>query len=239
MPTPHISANPGDFAPTVLMPGDPLRARHLAHTFLDSPRQVNAVRHMLAYTGTHAGQPVSVMGSGMGIPSISIYAEELFTQFGVERIIRIGSCGAVSPDLQLRDLVIGMGASTDSAVNRARFGGHDFAALASPSLLENVMQTAREQNTPVHIGNLFSTDLFYHPKNETLLTMLQSMGILAIEMEAAGLYGCAAACGKQALTICTVSDLIRQGERLSAEEREQGFDAMIQLALQSLPPQAS
>ena len=233
MPTPHIEAKPGDFAPTVLMPGDPLRAAHLAEIHLDDLRQVNGVRNMLAFTGNYRGDPVSVMGSGMGIPSISIYAKELYTEFGVQNIVRLGTCGAIRSDLQLRDLVIAMGASTDSGVNRTRFQGYDFAAIASPELLTAVLEVAREQSISVKVGNLFSSDLFYgtHP---AMIATLGRMGVLAIEMEAAGLYGCAAECGQRALTICTVSDRLETNERLSTEDRRTSLDAMINLALASV-----
>lgn len=233
MATPHLAAEPGDFAPTVLMPGDPLRARMLAETYLDQVRQVNGVRNMLGYTGLYQGTPVSVIGSGMGIPSLSIYAHELYSQFGVERIIRVGSCGAVQPTLKLRDIVIGMGASTDSGVNRKRFAGFDFAALADYRLLERVVRCADARQLPVRVGNIFSADLFYEP-DPSLFERMQKMGILAVEMEAAGLYGVAAELGKQALTVLTVSDHILSGEQLSAEARQQEFHDMLQLTLDAL-----
>lgn len=232
MSTPHIQAEASDFAPTVLMPGDPLRAQHVAETYLSDVRQVNTVRNMLGFTGSYEGHPISVMGSGMGIPSISIYAKELFTDFGVQNIVRIGSCGAIHKDLQLRDIVIGMGACTDSGVNRARFQGHDYAAIANHTLLEKMVGTAREQNVSIRVGNLFSADLFYNP-DETIFKTMERMGILAVEMEAAGLYGCAAECRKRALTVCAVSDVIGTGESLSPEDRQKSFDAMLKLALDS------
>lgn len=231
--TPHIEAKTGDFAPTCLMPGDPLRAQYIAKTFLDQPRQVNGVRHMLAFTGSYRGVPVSVMGSGMGIPSISIYAKELITEYGVQNLIRVGSCGAVSREVQLRDIIIGMGACTDSAVNRQRFQGHDFSAIASYPLLEAANRAARQLNLPVRNGNLFSADLFYSP-NPSMFDSMEQMGVLAVEMEAAGLYGVAAEFGAQALAICTVSDHIRSGEATSSAERESGFEHMMRLALEML-----
>ncbi|MDB4491453.1 purine-nucleoside phosphorylase [bacterium] len=233
MPTPHIDAQPGDFAPTVLMPGDPLRAQYIAETYLEDIRQVNDVRYMLGFTGLYEGESVSVMGSGMGIPSISIYAKELYTEFGVCNIVRVGSCGAIHPDLQLRDVVVGMGACTDAGVNRARFQGHDFAAIADYDLLGATMEMARDRGVPVRAGNLFSADLFYTPDTEIFATM-KKMGVLAVEMEAAGLYGVAAEFGKRALVVCAVSDVIATGESLSPVERQTTFDSMITLALASV-----
>ena len=229
-PTPHIEALPGDFASTVLMPGDPLRARHIAETFLTDVRQVNAVRGMLAFTGEYLGFRVSVMGSGMGIPSISIYARELWTVYGVETIIRVGSCGTSHSEVSLRDILIGTGASTDSKVNRSRFNGHDFAAIADFDLARKAVSAAEDLEIPVRTGNLFSTDLFYSP-DPGMFDVMESMGILGIEMEAAGLYGCAAECSKKALAICTVSDHIRTGEATSSEERETTFNDMVRVAL--------
>jgi len=158
MPTPHLETVAGGFAESILLPGDPLRAKFIAENFLDDVEQVNAVRNMLAFTGTYKGCPVSVMGSGMGIPSISIYAKELITDYGVKNLIRVGSCGAVSKDVKVRDVLIGMGACTDSGVNRARFGGYDYAATANYELLEAHVKAARELGTEVKIGNLFSGD---------------------------------------------------------------------------------
>lgn len=235
MPTPHIAAQPGAFADTVLMPGDPLRAKMIADHYLSDVRQVNGIRNMLGYTGRYRDWPVSVMGSGMGIPSVSIYAHELFSQYGVERIVRVGSCGAVQAHLRVRDLVIAQGASTDSGVNRKRFGGHDFAAIASYRLLETLVRAADDSGQPVQVGNVFSADLFYEPDPAQLERMTR-MGILAVEMEAAGLYGVAAELGKQALTVLTVSDHLLTGEALSAEQRQLDFHAMMQLTLDALCP---
>ena len=233
MATVHINAEPGAFADTVLMPGDPLRAKMLADTYLSDVVQVNGVRNMLAYTGRFNGQRISVMGSGMGIPSVSIYAHELFSQFGVEQIIRVGSCGSVQPHVQLSELVIAMGACTDSNVNRKRLAGHDFAAICDYRLLERVVRHADAQNLAVHVGNVFSADLFYEP-HDGLFGCLQKMGLLAVEMEAAGLYGVAAELGKKALTVLTVSDHILTGDRLSAQQRQDDFHAMMQLSLEAL-----
>jgi purine-nucleoside phosphorylase len=232
-PTPHLEAAPGEFAETVLMPGDPLRAQHIAETFLDNVRQVNGIRGMLGFTGEYKGTAVSVMGSGMGIPSISIYAKELWTEYGVQNIIRVGSCGAVHSDIKLRDVLIGTGACTDSKVNRSRFNGHDFAAIADFELARKAVAAAERLKIPVRTGNLFSADLFYSPEPE-MFEVMESMGILGIEMEAAGLYGCAAECGKSALAICTVSDHIRTGESTTSEERQTSFNEMVRVTLESL-----
>ena len=232
-PTPHLEAAPGEFAETVLMPGDPLRAQHIAETFLDNVRQVNGIRGMLGFTGEYKGTAVSVMGSGMGIPSISIYAKELWTEYGVQNIIRVGSCGAVHSDIKLRDVLIGTGACTDSKVNRSRFNGHDFAAIADFELARKAVAAAERLKIPVRTGNLFSADLFYSPEPE-MFEVMESMGILGIEMEAAGLYGCAAECGKSALAICTVSDHIRTGESTTSEERQTSCNEMVRVTLESL-----
>ncbi len=233
MPTPHIEAQAGEFAETVLMPGDPLRAKFIAENFLDDAKCITQVRNMLGYTGTYKGKRVSVMGSGMGVPSISIYATELYKDYGVEKIIRIGSCGAVRDDINIRDIVIGMAASTDSNVNRQRFHNVDFAACADFSLLKSVVDTAEKLGKPVHVGNIFTADLFYTPQPEMFATM-EKYGILAVEMEAAGLYGVAAEYGKKALTVLTVSDHIKTGEKTTSEERETTFKDMMELTLESL-----
>ena len=233
MPTPHIEAQEGDFAKTVLMPGDPLRAKYIADNFLENVKCVTRVRNMFGYTGTYKGKPISVMGSGMGIPSVSIYATELYKDFGVESIIRIGSCGAVRDDIKVRDIVIGMAASTDSYVNRQRFHNVDFAACADFSLLKSVVDTAERLNQDIRVGNIFTADLFYTPQPEMFATM-EKYGILAVEMEAAGLYGVAAEYGKKALTVLTVSDHIKTGEQTTADERETTFKDMMELTLESL-----
>lgn len=233
MATPHINAQPGDFAETVLMPGDPLRAKYIAETFLEDVKQVCDVRNMFGFTGTYKGKKVSVMGHGMGIPSCSIYATELVKDFGVKKIIRVGSCGAVRDDVNLRDVVIGMGASTDSKVNRMRFGGHDFAALADYGMVQNAVEAAKAKGIKVRVGNLFSADLFYNPDFDFFKTM-DKYGILGVEMEAAGIYGLAAEFGAKALTICTVSDHILKGEATTSEERQLTFNEMMEIALESV-----
>ncbi|MGP4123446.1 MAG: purine-nucleoside phosphorylase [Sodalis sp. (in: enterobacteria)] len=233
MVTPHINAEMGDFAEVVLMPGDPLRAQHIANTFLSDAREVNQVRGMLGYTGSYKGRAVSVMAHGMGMPSCSIYTKELITDFGVKQIIRVGSCGAIKNNVNVRDIVIGMGASTDSKVNRMRFKDHDFAAIADFNLVRNAVDAAHAAGIPVRIGNIFSTDLFYNPDTQ-MLDVLEKYGILGIEMEAAGIYSVAAEFGVRALAICTVSDHIRSGETLSADDRQTTFNEMIHVALESV-----
>ncbi|WP_252177880.1 purine-nucleoside phosphorylase [Endozoicomonas sp. 4G] len=231
--TPHIHAKPGTFADVCLMPGDPLRAKYIAENFLQGAELVNDVRNMFGYTGTYKDRRISVMGSGMGIPSASIYYKELITEYGVNKLIRVGSCGAISSDVKLRDIVIGMGASTDSKVNRIRFNDHDFAAIADFGLLENAVNSARDKNMPVKVGNLYSADLFYSPENN-MFDIMEKHGILGVEMEAAGLYGVCAEFGAKGLAICTVSDHIRKGDALSPEDRQTSFDEMIVLALDSV-----
>ncbi|MFT6692769.1 MAG: purine-nucleoside phosphorylase [Colwellia sp.] len=233
MATAHIEANAGDFAKTVLMPGDPLRAKYIAENFLDDARCVTRVRNMFGFTGSYKGKPVSVMGSGMGIPSISIYATELYKDYGVESIIRIGSCGAVRDDIKLRDIIVGMAASTDSNVNRSRLNGCDFAVTADFELLHKVVKTAEKTGKNVRVGNIFTSDLFYTPQPE-IFALMEKYGILAVEMEAAGLYGVAAEYGKKALTVLTVSDHIKTGEQTTADERETTFKDMMELTLDSL-----
>lgn len=231
MPTSHIEAQPGDFAETCLLPGDPLRAKYIAETFLEGARQVTGVRNMLGFTGTYRGARVSVMGSGMGIPSISIYAKELITEYGVKNLVRVGSCGAVSREVGMREIVVGMGACTDSGVNRTRFGGMDYAAVADYGLLRRAVEGAERLGIATRVGNLFSADLFYSP-DPAGFDLMERMGVLAVEMEAAGLYGCAAEFGARALAICTVSDHIRTGESLSSADRESSFADMMRVALE-------
>lgn len=233
MPTPHISAEKGDFAPSILLPGDPLRAKHIAENFLDDSKLVNEVRNMLGYTGTYEGIPVSVMGTGMGIPSASIYATELITDYGVERLIRVGSCGGILASIELRDIVLAIGASTDSGVNRVRYGGYDFSATADFALLRAAADAAESRGITIKVGNVHSADLFYNPDPEAFDRM-EAMGVLAVEMEAAGLYGVAAEKGGRALTIATVSDHVRTGASTTSEEREQTFDEMVVIALETV-----
>jgi purine-nucleoside phosphorylase len=233
MSTPHISAQNNEFAKTVLMPGDPLRAKFIAENFLDNAKQITQVRNMFGYTGTFKGKEISVMGSGMGIPSISIYATELYKDYGVESIIRIGSCGAVRDDIKLRDIIVGMAASTDSNVNRQRFNHCDFAACADFSLLQKVVNTADKLKQKIHVGNIFTADLFYTPQPE-MFKVMEQHGILAVEMEAAGIFGVAAELVKKALTLLTVSEHNKTGEQTTAQERESTFKEMMELTLESI-----
>ncbi len=230
MTTPHISAAKGDFAPVVLMPGDPLRAKFIAEQFLDSPRLVTSVRNMLGYTGTYDGNPVSVMGSGMGIPSISIYATELIREYGCRALIRVGSCGAMRPDVHLRDVIVATGAGTDSKVNRMRFNGHDFPAVADFGLTRRAVESAERLGIPVKVGTVFSADLFYSVE-DGMFERMARYGMLGVEMEAAGLYGVAAENGARALALLTVSDHIVSGEKLDASARETSFRDMVKIAL--------
>lgn len=229
-PTPHINAKPGDFAETVLMPGDPLRAKFIAETFLENAVLVNNVRGVQGYTGNYHGKRVSVMASGMGMPSIGIYSYELFNFFGVENIIRIGSAGAISPVLKLRDIVIGMSASYNS-IYADQFGlPGTYAPTASYSLLKKATDAADALSIPVTVGNILSNDLFYDDAQSTLAW--QKMGVLAVEMESAALYMNAARAGKNALCICTISDSLVTHEECSAEERQSTFTQMMRLALE-------
>ncbi len=233
MPTPHISAQEGDFAEIILLPGDPLRAKHIADTFLDDVVEVTAVRNMLGFTGTYRGRRVSAMGTGMGIPSASIYCTELVREYGVKKLIRVGSCGGISADVGIRDVIIAMGACTDSGVNRARFRNLDYAAIADYELLRAAADAAEGKGKTVRVGNVFSADLFYHP-DFSLFDTMEKMGVLAVEMEAAGLYGVAAEYGAQALAILTVSDHVRTGEATSSDERQSTFNDMIEIALEAV-----
>jgi purine-nucleoside phosphorylase len=215
------------------MPGDPLRAQTLAKNHLEDVRLVNSVRNMLGFTGIYRGKPVSIMGSGMGMPSISIYAHELFDYYGVETIIRVGTCGGLLADMQVGDLVMASEASTDSAMNRQRFGGWDFAAGADFELLKKVHDKAVQQNLTIRTGNVFASDWFYHP-DEAFIEKVQKMGVLALDMESAALYALAHQHGKRALTILFVSDVIPTGEQASHETRQNAFGKVIEVVLEAV-----
>ncbi|MBQ4193002.1 MAG: purine-nucleoside phosphorylase [Clostridia bacterium] len=233
MPTPHNTANRGDFAKTVLLPGDPLRSQFIAENFLTDARLVNNVRGIQGYTGTYRGVPVSVMASGMGIPSIGIYSYELYHTYDVDNIIRVGSAGGMQEDVHLRDIVFGMGACTDSAF-ASQFGlNGSFAPIASWELLSVAVEIARARGFRYHIGNLFSTDLFYAERGAEVTASWKKMGVLAAEMEAAGLYMTAARAGKRALALCTISDHLLTGEETRPEERQTTFTKMIEVALET------
>lgn len=231
--TPHIDAAVGDFAELVLMPGDPLRAKAIAENHLENPRLVNTVRNMLAYTGTWKGQQVSIMGSGMGMPSISIYANELYDYFGVQKIVRVGTCGGLMADMELGDLILATAASTDSVMNRHRFGGWDYSASADFGLLRDVWTTAEKHGVHIHAGEVFSSDFFYHP-DPSFIERVQSLGILALDMESAALYALARHHNRKALTLLSVSDVIPTDERASTEERQNAFGEVIHVVLEAL-----
>ena len=231
VPTPHINAKKGDFAKTVLMPGDPLRAKYIAETYLENPRLVTSVRNMLGYTGTYKGKEISVMGGGMGMPSIGIYSYELFNFYDVDQIIRIGSAGALQDDVELMDIVIGMGACTDSNfVSQYNLPG-TYAPIADYELMSRAIEKAKEQGTKVVVGNVLSSDVFYNA-DETVNQRWKDMGVLCVEMEAAALYMNAVKAKKKALCILTISDHIMKGEGLSSEERQVGFGKMMEIALE-------
>lgn len=229
-PTPHINATPEDFAKTVLMPGDPLRAKFIAENFLEDARLVNNVRGIHGYTGNYKGNKISVMASGMGMPSIGIYSYELYNFFGVENIMRIGSAGAISPDIKVHDIVIGMGACTNSAYANSFDLNGTYAPICSYKMLKTCTDVAQNMGLSFHVGNLLSSDTFYSEQNTS---DWGKMGVMAVEMEAAALYMNAARACKNALAICTVSDHILTGEATSAEERQNSFTDMMRLALET------
>lgn len=227
----HIDAKKGDIADTILLPGDPLRAKWIAETFLENATCYNEVRGMLGYTGTYKEQRISVQGTGMGIPSISIYAHELITEFGAKNLVRVGSAGAIQKGVEMRDVVIAMAASSNSSLNRNRFNGGDFAPTASFKLFDKAIKTARELGIAFKAGNVLSSDIFYtdNPKDHE---MWAAFNVLCVEMEAAGLYSIAAKHDVNALAILTISDSLITGKKTSAEERETTFNQMIKIALE-------
>lgn len=229
----HIGAAPGEIAPTVLMPGDPLRAKWIAETFLDDAELYSEVRGMLGYTGTWQGRRVSVQGSGMGQPSLAIYANELFREYDVESIVRVGSCGGLTEKVAVRDVVIGSGACTDSSKNTHRFGGYDYAPVADFGLLRAAVEAAEAMpEVTSHVGLIFSSDSFYSPRPDLMEAQVKH-GVLAVEMEASALYTLAAEYDRRALAICTVSDHIVTGEKTTSQEREQTFGHMVEIALRA------
>lgn len=229
MATPHNNANLGDFAKTVLMPGDPLRAKFIAENFLTDAVLVNNVRGVQGYTGYYKGKRVSVMASGMGIPSISIYAYELYQSFGVETIIRVGSAGGLAPGIKTKDVVIAQGACTDSNFLAQYKLGGTFAPIGTFDLIQKAYETGKQMGATVKVGNVLSSDVFYCERKAH--EEWRDMGVLAVEMECAGLYTLASKLNKKALCICTISDCPLTGESLSAEERQTGFGQMIEIAL--------
>ena len=229
----HIGAEPGQGAPRVLFPGDPLRAQWIAERFLDDAVCYSQVRNMLGYTGTYRGEPVSVQGSGMGQPSMAIYANELFRDYGVQQLVRVGSCGALTEALKVRDVVLAISAATDSSMNRHRFHGFDYAPTADFMLLRTAYDAVVARGGLPVVGQVFTSDSFYHPRPE-LTQHLVDHGVIAVEMEASALYTLAAGFGRRALALCTVSDHIVTGEETTAQEREQTFGEMVELALEAM-----
>ena len=227
------NAKPGDIADTVLMPGDPLRAKYVAEKYLDDARQVTDVRNMLGFTGSYKGMRISVVAHGIGIPSACVYCTELITGYGARRIIRVGSCGTITASVRMRDIVIAMGASTDSNVNRIRFNGFDFAALADYDLLQNAVRAARAQDVRFHVANVFSSDLFFPPPGKKMWDVMERLNVPVVEMEVAGIYGVAAEYGARAVALCTVTDDARAVTGLSVEARQTSLDQMMEVALEA------
>ncbi len=232
MATPHNAAEKGEIAERILLPGDPLRAKHIAENFLEGAKQYTSVRNILGYTGTYKGVPVSVQGTGMGIPSISIYVNELIVQYGVKKLIRVGTCGAMTKDVHLKDIVIAQAASTDSSIIRNTFGGSiNFAPIADFSLLEKAVANTRKLNLHATVGNVISADRFYDDEIDN--QKLSRYGILAVDMEAAALYLLAAKYHVQALALFTASDNLVTNETCSIEERQCSFNDMVKIALET------
>lgn len=230
----HIGAAPGQIAPRVLFPGDPLRAKWIAESYLEDVTCYSQVRNMYGFTGRYQGVEISVQGSGMGMPSASIYAQELMSEYGVNTLVRVGSCGALAPSLGVHDLVAAIGAATDSGVNRLHFDGlFDYAPVADFTLLRTAVDVASERGTQLRVGPIVASDIFYHPRPD-LYQRLAEYGVLAVEMETAALYTLAAKFGARALTILTVSDVISTGEHISAADREQSFHTMAEIALETV-----
>ncbi len=230
----HIGAKQGQIAPTVLMPGDPLRAKYIAETMLEDVFCYNEVRGMLGYTGSYRGKRVSVMGSGMGIPTLSIYVNELVSEYNVKTLIRVGTCGALQPHLNIGDIVLAMTASTDSHINKLRFGGMDYAPTADFDLLLKAYEAAKERGSKVYVGGIFSGDTFYNDDPDWWKKWA-AYGVLVVEMETNGLYTLAAKFKVSALSILTVSDSLATGEASTAEQRERNFPLMAEIALEISP----
>ncbi|KKI88668.1 purine nucleoside phosphorylase DeoD-type [Bacillus sp. SA1-12] len=225
----HIGAKENEIADKVLLPGDPLRAKYIAETFLENVTCYNEVRGMLGFTGTYKGERISVQGTGMGVPSISIYINELMSSYGVQELIRVGTCGAIQKDVNVRDVILAMSASTDSQMNRLTFGGVDYAPTANFEILKKAYETGVEKGLNLKVGNVFTADMFYNDNAE--LEKWARYGILAIEMETAALYTLAAKFNRKALSVLTVSDHILTGEETTSEERQTTFNDMIVVAL--------
>ncbi|RKQ29586.1 purine-nucleoside phosphorylase [Oceanobacillus halophilus] len=230
----HIGAKKGEIADKILLPGDPLRAKFIAETFLEDVTQYNEVRGMLGYTGTYKGERVSVQGTGMGVPSISIYVNELIQEYDVQKLVRVGTCGALQKDVKVRDVILAQGATTDSGVNRMVFNGIDFAPLADFELLKHAYDVGTERGSKLRVGNIFTSDSFYRENAKEINELLASYQVLAIEMESTALYTLAAKYGRQALSILTVSDHILTGEETTSEERQTSFNEMMEIALDAI-----
>ncbi|MGY3714565.1 purine-nucleoside phosphorylase [Sutcliffiella cohnii] len=228
----HIGAKQGEIAETILLPGDPLRAKYIAETFLENAVCYNEVRGMLGFTGTYKGHKISVQGTGMGVPSISIYVNELMNEYNVQKLVRVGTCGAIQQDVKVRDVILAMTASTDSQMNRLTFNGVDYAPTANFDLLKKAYDAGTEKGLNLKVGNVFTADMFYNDNAE--LEKWAKYGVLAIEMETAALYTLAAKYGRQALSVLTVSDHILTGEETSAEERQTTFSDMMEVALEAV-----
>ncbi|MFZ0370951.1 MULTISPECIES: purine-nucleoside phosphorylase [unclassified Halobacillus] len=231
--TTHIGAEKGEIAEKILLPGDPLRAKYIAENFLDDPVCYNEVRGMYGYTGTYKGERISVQGTGMGVPSISIYVNELIEGYGVKQLIRVGSCGALQNDVKVRDVILASTSTTDSQMNRMVFGGIDFAPAADFNLLKNAYDAGTEKGLKLRVGNVFTSDSFYRDNAMDLFKQLADYNVLAVEMETTALYTLAAKHGCQALSVLTVSDHILTGEETTSEERQTTFNEMIEVALEA------
>lgn len=229
----HIGAEQGEIADKILLPGDPLRAKYIAETFLENIVQYNQVRGMNGYTGTYKGERISVQGTGMGIPSISIYVNELIQSYDVKKLIRVGTCGAIQKDVNIRDVILAQGSTTDSQMNRMVFNGIDYAPLADFDLLKKAYDTGVEKGMNLRVGNVFTSDTFYRDNAQEVNELLAKYKVLAIEMETTALYTLAAKFDRQALSILTVSDHILTGEETSAEERQTTFNEMMEIALET------
>lgn len=229
----HIGASKGEIAETILLPGDPLRAKFIAENFFENVVQYNEVRGMYGYTGTYKGERISVQGSGMGVPSISIYVNELIAEYDVKRFIRVGTCGAMKEDVKVRDIILAQGSTSDSQVNRQTFGSIDYAPLADFYLLKTAHTIAEDKGLTTHVGNVFTSDIFYRDNGEELNRLLAQYNVLAVEMETTALYTLAAKFDREALSILTVSDHVITGELTTAEERQTSFQEMMELALET------
>ncbi|WP_010647322.1 purine-nucleoside phosphorylase [Oceanobacillus massiliensis] len=230
----HIGAKQGEIADKILLPGDPLRAKYIAETFLEDPTLYNEVRGMYGYTGTYKGERVSVQGTGMGVPSISIYVNELIQSYDVKKLIRVGTCGAIQKDVKVRDVILAQGATTDSKMNQLIFNGMDYAPLANFDLLKNAYDAGTEKGLRLRVGNVFTSDTFYRDNAKEVNELLAKYQVLAIEMESTALYTLAAKYGRQALSVLTVSDHVITGEETTAEERQTTFNEMMEIALEAI-----